>query len=534
MTLPRTVADVLSDHVLFQVEGIDRIYPNVYVPQLQYATGLVSSIHRHRGMPVASTAALAPISEAFTKAVRAFAHDQDIPWVDFPKGRRKDEVAQGFLAGFTGTQGVLFIGRTQEKTTLFRTHKRHRDDGSPYPWITTDTAVINHFYFSCLDADFGPFFIKFAGYFPFNAKLGLNGHEWAKRQAAKAGLGFAPRDNAFAAVDDPTRRQAICDTLGPVQIDALLRKWLARLPHPFTHQDRAAGYRYEISILQAEFSLTQMLDRPVAGRVFFEQVIRDNLDLGRPDRVSLGRTIYRGPKNHTPGPVATRVVTDGVTPSLHVRYKTTTIKRYPKPGRALRTETTINNALDFGLGKRPTNPAALRQIGCTANRRPLAVQRLSHDPITGADVVQATCNPVVHPDGTPVAGLRFTDPRAQALLHLLVVFGIHPGGFGNEDLRELLAEHLGRPPGTITPGQATYDLRRLREHGLIERIPRTHRYRVTETGLRHAMFLARVHDRMLRTGPAELNDPAPARLGRAAGIYRAAIDDLARRAGIAA
>ena len=81
--------------------------------------------------------------------------------------------------------------------------------------------------------------------------------------------------------------QAICDSLGPEQIDALLRKWLAILPNPFTDEDEAAGYRYELSILQAEFSLTQMLDAPVSGRIFFEQVIRDNLDIGRPDHVGL-------------------------------------------------------------------------------------------------------------------------------------------------------------------------------------------------------------------------------------------------------
>ena len=84
--------------------------------------------------------------------------------------------------------------------------------------------------------------------------------------------------------------QAICDRLGPEQIDALLRKWLAILPHPFTAADRAAGYRYDISIWQAEFSLTQVLDRPLTGRVFFEHVIRDNLDPGRPDQVSSSST----------------------------------------------------------------------------------------------------------------------------------------------------------------------------------------------------------------------------------------------------
>ena len=105
MTLPRTVADVLRDHVSFEVECIDRMYLNVYVPQLQYATGLVSCIHRQLGKPVAPTAALAPVSEAFTRSVRAFAAGGGIPWVDFAKGQRKDDVAGEFLAGFTGTWG---------------------------------------------------------------------------------------------------------------------------------------------------------------------------------------------------------------------------------------------------------------------------------------------------------------------------------------------------------------------------------------------------------------------------------------------
>ncbi len=249
--------------------------------------------------------------------------------------------------------------------------------------------------------------------------------------------------------------QAICDTLGPAQIDALLRKWLTRLPHPFSPADRIAGYRYDISILQAEFSLTQMLDKAVSGRIFFEQVIRDNLDLGRPDRVSLifNRSIYRGRKNHTPGTFATRVVTDGVTPSLHVLYKSTKIKQYHKQGRALRTETTINHTMDFGLGKRLTNLPALRKIGYTANRRLLGVQRLSHDPITGADVLHATCDPVIHDDGTRTAGLRFTDPRTQALLHVLLVFRLHPNGFRNKDLRELLATHLAGRRASSPPAR---------------------------------------------------------------------------------
>jgi len=330
MTVARSVSDVLAEHVVFEVDCIDRMYLNVYVPQLQYAAGLVGYLHRQLGLPIASTAPLARITDAFGSAVHRFARDHGVPWVDFAKGQRKDDVMHEHLARFIAAEGVVLVGRAQEKTPLFRTEKRRDAHGDSYPWIVKTTGLVNQFYFYCLDADFGPFFLKFCSYFPYNAKLCINGNEWAKRQATKAGIGFTALDNGFAAVDDPVALQQICDQLGPQQIDALLHKWLARLPHPFSTADRAAGYRYDISILQAEFSLTQMLDTPVSGRVFFEQVIRDNLDIGRPDRVTLifdRKLIRRGPRA-TPGPFRTRVITEGVTPSLHVDYKHTRIKQY--------------------------------------------------------------------------------------------------------------------------------------------------------------------------------------------------------------
>ena len=538
MTVARSVDDVLTEHVRFEIECIDRMYCNVYVPQLQYAGGLIGYLQRQLGLPIASTAPLAKITDAFSAAVRSFARVNAVPWVDFVKGQRKDDVMHEYLAGFSGTEGVLFIGRAQEKTNLFRTEKRHDARGDSYPWIVKTTGVVNQFYFYCLDADFGPFFLKFCSYFPYNAKLCLNGNEWAKRQAAKAGIGFEPLDNGFAAVEDPGAVQAICDRLGPSEIDALLRKWLARLPHPFSPADRAAGYRYDISILQAEFSLTQMLDKPVSGRVFFEQVIRDNLDIGRPDQVGLifDRQLRRRGPRATPGRFRTRVITAGVTPSLHVDYKHTTIKQYHKEGKALRTETTINDTRDFGIGKRLTNLPALREIGCTANRRLLGVQRLSHDPITGIDALAAITGTLTTITGTRVPGLRFAEQRSHALLCALLVFRGHPNGFTNKDLRALTTELRGLDPGTVTAGQMTYDLRRLKTRALISRIEGTHRYRVTDSGLDTAKFLVCVQDRVLRTGLAELATEAsiPAGLRAAANAYRNAVENHCRAAQLTA
>ena len=335
MTVARSVADVLDDHVVFEVESIDRMYLNVWQPRLAYGGGVQGFFVGHRGYHYASTALMDPMTKAFVADIHGFVAARGLELVSFAKGQRKDDLAQEFLARFTDEEGVLFVGRAQEKAGVWRTQRRYSPStGGSYAWLVRSSAFINFFYFYCVDADFGPFFLKFSTYFPYTAKLCINGNEWAKRQAAKAGIGFEPLDNGFAAVDDVPAVQQICDRLGPDHIDALLRKWLAILPNPFAPEDETAGYRYELSILQAEFSLTQMLDRPVSGRIFFEQVLHDNLDIGRPDQISLifDRRIIRKGRSKTPGRFRTRVITDGVIPSLHIDYKNTKIKQYHKEG----------------------------------------------------------------------------------------------------------------------------------------------------------------------------------------------------------
>src|SRR3954465_4702775 len=448
MSLPRSVADVLNEHVTLEVEGIDRMYLNVYQPRLQTERGVAAFFRFHRGETFASSALMDPISKAFIAAVERFVQQEQIPLITFAKGQRKDDIAQEYHAQFSGTEGIVFVGKAQEKTPVFRTEKRRNPDtGLSYPWIVRSTAMVNHVYFYGLDEDFGPFFLKFCTYFPYTAKLCINGHEYVKRQLAKEGIAFEALDNGILSCADPQRLQQLCDGLSDSRIDALLRKWLARLPHPFTAQDRAAGYRYEVSILRAEFSLTQVLDRPVPGRIFFEEVIRENLGLGRPDQVQLifGRRVTR----QTPGRFRTRVLTEGVTPSLHVDYKRSRIKQYHKEGRALRTETTINDPRDFRLGKRLVNLPALRQVGFQANRRLLDVQRISQDCALGEDAFRRVNEPA-EVNGQRASGLHFADASVQALLSVLLMFRLTPRGFSHRDLRDHWAPLLGQASDDMT------------------------------------------------------------------------------------
>ena len=220
--------------------------------------------------------------------MRRFARDQQVPWVDFVKGQRKDDVMHEHLARFTAEEGVLFIGRAQEKTPLFRTERRRDAHGESYPWIVKSHRGGQPVLRLRRRRRLRPVLPEVLLLLP------LQRQAVPQRPRVGQAAGREGRDRVHRAgqrvrhLRRPGRAlQAICDRLGPEQIDALLRKWLAILPHPFTAADRAAGYRYDISIWQAEFSLTQVLDRPVSGRVFFEHVIRDNLDAGRPDQVSL-------------------------------------------------------------------------------------------------------------------------------------------------------------------------------------------------------------------------------------------------------
>ena len=499
MKLAQSVADVLRNHVTLEVEGIDRMYLNAVVPILQTEGGISWFFRECRGHSFASSALMAPMTRDFVAALEGFAGSKNLDVVTFEKKQRKDDVAAEYRARFSGEEGLLFIGKAQEKASVFRTGRRKNPTtGASYAWLYRSTAMVNQYYFYAIDRDFGPFFLKFCSYFPYNAKLCINGHEYAKRQLERRGIRYEALDNGILSCGDPATLQKICDELSAPHIDALLRKWLRRVPHPFTSKDRARGIRYDLSILQAEFSLTQVLDQPVTGRVFFEEVIRENLDIGRPDQVQLifdRRILRKGPRA-TPGRFRTRVITEGVYPSLHVDYKATRIKQYHKEGRALRTETTINNTRDFAIGKRLHNLPALREVGFRANRRLLDVQRISHDCSIGERGFHAIQRPCVV-DKQRASALRFEAERVQALLHAIVIFRLLPHGFSNADLRERLEPLLGR---NISPGAVTYDLRRLRLHGLIKRIPRSHRYEVTQSGLRYALFFTRTYDRLLRPG----------------------------------
>jgi hypothetical protein len=160
--LPQTVAEVLNQHVVLETESIDRMYLNVIVGRLQILEGALHFIRHPRKAKVLSTNAVEPMTRAFVQAIEQYVKDHQIPLVTFEKGQRKDQVAAEQRAKFAQPEGVVFVGKAQEKCTVYRTEKRHNpNQNTSYAWIVKSTALVNNYYFYCVDESFGPFFLKF-------------------------------------------------------------------------------------------------------------------------------------------------------------------------------------------------------------------------------------------------------------------------------------------------------------------------------------------------------------------------------------
>lgn len=455
------------------------------------------------------------IGTRFRRGVQRFAESNHILVVRFGKDDRKIDVMRPHLAAQarTGRSGVAAIGVAQEYANVFAATEHHNGKAVWFSFHKADRRV-TCFYFYLWDDDFGPAFIKVCAYFPYPVKVWVNGHEWAKRQAVHAGIGFTELSNGFATCTDPVGLQAICDRLGAQQIQAFFDRWMDVLPLPLDQADQVGGYWWELSMRQVETSRTIVFDAPRHARGFFEALVADNLDIGRPDTIEL---IFHGPRRRG-RPVKldcvpkTAVVTrDTVGVTVNAFFKHSRVKQYLKDGRALRIETVINSPGDLLCKRRLEHLAELQVKARAVNARLLDTERVGQGCVLASPAFERVAQSTLAEDGRRSPALRFGDPRVMALLGALCV-GLNALGFTNRSLRAQVTQLLGRH---YTVNQMSYDLARLRRNGLIERREHSNTYDLTADGQRVAIFYTKVHDRLLRPLIAADHPPAPLELRRA-------------------
>ena len=474
-----TVNDVLDGHAALDLDCLDRLYLHGYLGQLQVG-GQVIQFLTHRGFKVYSAACLQQIGDAFRRRVASFAEANHIPVVTLKAADRNIEVMRPYLnrAAASGRSQVAAIGTAQETQRVFLARKRDTDPSKPpqFSFSKADRRV-GVFYFYLWDAGFGPAFIKVCTYCPWPMKIWVNGHEWAKQQARKIGLGFTELSNGFASAEDPVLLQRICDALQPGTINVFFQRWLSRLPLPLGPADQKAGYWWELSMAQVEVSRTIVFSQPRHARAFFDALVTDNLGLGRPDTVELvftGRNERRGRPPKVARVHKTKVVTRGTEVTINAFYKHSRIKQYLKDGRALRIETVLNDSHDIGCQRRLHNLAELQDRARAINNRLLHTERAGQGCVLANPVFERIARPTVDAAGRRATAMRFGDSRVQALAGALCQTTGAVTGITNRSLRALMTGLLGAP---YSMAQASYDL--------------------TPDGLAFAVFYTKVHDRVL-------------------------------------
>jgi hypothetical protein len=450
-----TVNDVLAGHVKLDIQCLDRIYLNADIPKLGTSAQVVAFLSGHLGYPFPSPALFQKLGDRFRRQVASFAQANHIPWVRFGKDDvgGKLERIRPYLdrQAATGCSGVAAIGVAQEFQRVWTATEGKTATGTPrWSFYKADRRV-SVYYFSLFDADFGPAFIKVCAYFPYPAKIWPGGHEWAKRQATQAGIGFTALSNGFATCTDPAALQVICDRLAPGTITVFVQRWLARLPVPLGEAEQDAGYWWETSMRQVEVSRTLVFDAPRHARGFFEALIADNLDIGRPHNLEIifGRRIRRD----TQGVFRTAIDRrDNGGVLVNVFYKRSRIKQYLKDGRAMRIETVINAPRDLGCNARLPNLEELQVKARAVNRTILDAMRIGQGTVLASPAFERITRPSVDAEGRRTPALRFGDPRVQALVGALCQTLLAATGFSNKNLRVLIAGLLG---SDYHPGQMT-------------------------------------------------------------------------------
>jgi hypothetical protein len=427
-----------------------------------------------------------------------------------------------------GRFGVVAIVACQEYQWVFSARNRSKTPGVVSLEFFREERRVGIYYFYILDPEFGPGFIKLCTYAPWPGKVWLNGHEWVKRQATRDGLAYTALSNGFASTPDPERLQALCDSFGPGDVQSFFDRWIVVIPTPLRAEDRAAGYWWELSMRQVEVSRTLVLDDPRRARSFFESLVADNIGVGRPEAVSIAFAGHQVRKNRDEW-FGTRVFSPGTEVRIDFRYKHSRIKQYLKDGRALRTETVINSPDDLGVRRRldhlPELIAKARQV----NQRLLMIEHAGQSCAIGSALFERIHQPY-HREGQRTGALRFGDSRAMALTGALCCVLQAVTGFTNKSLRGLVAGLLDQD---YSQSQMSYDLRRLRLHGLIQRLPHSNTYQLTSDGIRVAVFYTKLQNRLLRPLLDADKPPARIEIRRALATLESAVNEYVKNARLA-
>jgi hypothetical protein len=485
--------------MVFVYHCFDRIVIHGYLSGLSRPEQVVYFFHEVAGKPIISKDVLALRTDEYRKWIEGYATNHQIPTEWAEKGVRKEDYVRAYLQEMERKDrfGVYFIFKSMEQGASFRsTVPRYPVADPNYRILTPVRSRFTHYYFYLRDEQLGPMIMRVASFFPFQTTYYLNGHSFMERELLRQGIAFRKNDNAFLGVADPAVLQAAADRLSPEILCRRLNHWTLALGPKFSRRERQAmnlDRFYALSqveycrnfIFRRNFPIAKIFQRASELGVWRLTAQRISQFFG----VRLSRR-FRGKLYST---------LEQVDHGQHVfraYWKSTFLRQYEKFRTFLRQEICCNNLPDLGLKKSLVNLAQVRQLFLGVLDRFATWQAECFNAQVDFPLLQRLALPL-QVGKIRYPGIRIHDTRVLRLMEILMHSATVPLGWTSRQIHQILLTHFQLSPNQYTLPQLRYDLRKMRGHGLLQRVDKRYTYRLTEKGLKVSLLYILFHKRIM-------------------------------------
>jgi hypothetical protein len=492
--------------IRFAYSCFDRILFNAIIQPLQQPAVVVGYLDKIRHAPTLAPKYFRQISEDYHRWVEDMAQSRRLQIVEPPKGVRREDWVEPFYRRLRSPSGIAVILKSRENARVAVSYPSklggHR--------IELYSRFVWQYYFYLQDADFGRMFLRVCPYFPFNARVYVNGHEWLGQQMRKLGISFRKEANAFLSCSDPGRLQQLSDRFSWKSITICADRWFSRLVPFFTDASRDHGCRHSLFSSQVEYCTNFIFKRRGALDRLCERLFDLNRTIGRPEKLTtiFGRRITKAYRGELKTEISDHHLGN---PVIRSTYKSSSVKQYVRDHLILRTETTSYNTRDLGTKKSVTELPKLRHVMRSINNRYLDAQQDVLETFIDRGHLARLREPTVSETGRRTPGLKLDDPRLLAVMKSLVAFAnlCAANGFRTKDVHEETAKALNQTTETYTLARLRYDLGKLRAKGLVEKIPHSQSYRLTPEGYKVCLVFLKLFERIYAPLTSGALDPVP-------------------------
>jgi hypothetical protein len=482
-----------KDSIRFAYRCFDRILLNGLIQPFQQPERVIGFFNSYRNQYPVSRDVLHEIASQFQNWVVNRSQKWGAPILETPEGRRDEFVDPYFRRAQPDQVVAILKAREPARIMIAIGNKK---ENRWHLQIAQRWVIQYNFYVN--DKQWGRMFVRVCPYLPFSARVCLNQHHWLANRMRQEGIDFRQCSNAFVKCGNPERLQQLSDSLTSKDLLTCGQKWLAYFTPFFRESERRqAGCQHRLFFAQVEYCDNLLFSRRTALDRMGERLLDANRTIGQPNKITVifGRKVtrqYRG-KLQT-------VIEDINLPNPVIRshYGNGFIKQYVRDHLMLRTETATNNVNDYGVKKAVENLPKLRERLASINDNYLNIQQDILETFVDRGQLRQLAAATILPNGKRIPGLKLDHPRQLALMHALVRFAniAARNTFSTSELHVPTAEALGCSHSEYTLSSLRYDLSKLRAKGLVEKIPRSRRYRLLPQGYSICLLFLKLFERV--------------------------------------